>query len=151
MGITRRAFLTLSTAGLVLAGLGAAWFSRQEGNGAAFIRAILDKRLGRRLTLDEEGVELFISVFQDEVARQGGMKFKIMAGLYPAYVYSGIFEMPLTRDALWWIERDVVSTFLMGTDFFYDVEGYEAGEPLVFVELHDKLNQPCGNPFGTLT
>lgn len=151
MGLKRRTFLKFSAAGVVLAGLGAVWFSNESSNRAAFIRAILNKRLGHKLTLDEEGVDRFIEVFQEEVARQGGMKFKIMASLYPAYVYSGIFEIPLTRDALWWIERDVVSAFLMGSDFFYDVAAYEAGEPLVFVELHDQVEQPCGNPFGITT
>ena len=147
----RRRFLKFSALGTLCAGLGLAWFASRDTNGQEFIRAILQKRLGHKLTLDAAGIDRFVDTYEDEIARQGGIKFKVLAGLYPAYVHTRLFEMPLTRDALWWIERDIIANFLMGSGFFHDVASYEAGEPLVFEAHYDVLEQPCSNPFGTLS
>lgn len=147
MNLGRRTLLKASTGAVVMAVVAGAWAIGPDRR-AALIRAVLDKRLGDRLTLDSEGVDRFVALYESEVTRTGRLKHKILAGLAPMYRHSDVFAMTPARDVVWWLERDIVETFLMGTDFFFDVEGYEReGRPLVFNEPYDTEAFPCGNPF----
>ena len=147
MGVGRRTFLKLSVGTVVFASVAAAWAIGPDRR-AALIRAVLDKRPGDRLLLDPEGVDRFVSAYEAQTARLGDLKHKLFAGLIPLYSRSGVLDITPAKDVVWWLERDIVEAFLMGSDFFFDVAGYEQGQrPLVFNEFYDPKTFPCSNPF----
>jgi len=146
----RRTFINGAILGTVVAGGGLAWLAARD-QGATVIRGILQKRLGYKLNLDEEGIERFVTDNAQSLAEERGAKLLLFSGLQPIYRHSDLLDLTPVEDYVWWRERYVIEAFLMGSDFFWDIESYEKGKLLTYDAPYDTRKNPCANPFTFLT
>jgi hypothetical protein len=127
-----------------VAGLGA-W-----GLGHVALRAeivsILHRRLGF-LKLDEKGVHAFAkdqtdAAFHKKIPSWQRLRFHLLAAGIPSY--KRFFRSTDTRTRLRRLEDNLVSTYLLSSDFF--LNGADESRTVNYLAYYDPL-LPCKNPF----
>lgn len=143
MHITRRK-LIFGLLGLSALPIGAsiAWGSSSEN----LVRTVLEKRLGNHIVFDEPSLSVFVKDFLEHYGDVDSKKWQVLRALAPVYRYSDVLSLSPLNDAIWWLEKDVLQEYLLGTDYFY-YERYPSDQPLVYRGLYRPRQQPCRNPF----
>src|SRR4051812_1845325 len=140
MPLSRRTFLAMS-----LSGLGALYgiYKWRLGDAGDVIIAILKRRIGYLQT--EPGS---LRTFADEyIAAQRDYESQLRAlsmVALPLQVASPYAWLKPGR-ALRRLEDNVVSRYLLSTDFFQN--GADEGQPVRYVAFYDPYAAPCRNPF----
>lgn len=145
MRISRRKFLFGLTGVCVLPFAATlTWANSSE----RLVRSVVEKRLGGTTVLDESSLSEFVDEFLRTYADVGSTKWQVLRMLAPVYRYSDVLSVnlsPLSK-ALWWLEKEIVHEYLLGTDYFY-YDQYPPGKPLVYNGQYLPRLQPCRNPF----
>ena len=117
-------------------------------NSRLLIRSIVEKNIGLHITLESKGVERFIEdMFRLHESRRNS-KWQILCTLSPVYLHTNILQKGPIKDYIWWLERDIVHAFLMGSDFFFQREEYESGrKSLEYTGFKETHIPACLNPF----
>jgi len=143
MGIRRRRFLMLGagTAVGVVATLGLSRGFR--GNPSAVIVAILERRLGY-LQIDRGSLDRFAADYID-TRKRFSRELSLMSLFALPYRYVTPHPWLKRGHALRRLEDNVVSRYLLSTDFFEN--GANETRPVAYVEFHDPYSIACRNPF----
>lgn len=139
----RRAIL----GGLVLAGVAGvgAWGLGHVGLKAEIV-SILRRRLGY-LKLDDTGVRAFAkdqtdAAFHKKIPTWNRLRYHLLAAAAPSY--KRFFRSADTRSRIVRLEDNLVSTYLLSSDFF--LNGADESRTVKYVGYYDPL-RPCQNPF----
>lgn len=143
MPISRRR-LFLGLAGLFVLPMGAhvAWGRSSE----QLIRFVVEKRLGSKVLIDDASFSTFVDEFLQNYSEVESTKWAVLRSLAPVYRYSDVLSKSPLSDAVWWLERDILHEYLLGTDYFFH-ETFPNNKPLVYRGAYRPGHQPCRNPF----
>jgi hypothetical protein len=133
--------------GLVIVGVASlgAWGLGHVGLRAE-IASILRRRLGF-LKLDEKGVHAFAkdqtdAAFHKKIPTWNRMRYHLLAAAAPSY--KRFFRSVDTRSRLARLEDNLVSTYLLSSDYF--LNGADESQTVNYLAYYDPL-RPCQNPF----
>ena len=141
--ISRRTFLWVLFGGGMAVAAGTAAWSWLRGDPAAIVIAVVRRRLGF-LEPTAETLDAFARDYLDTRSRYRGTLAKLAFLAGPLRIYSPYDRLPMGH-ALRRLEDNVVSHFLLSTDFF-EYGADESRAPL-YVGFHDPSERPCRNPF----
>jgi hypothetical protein len=112
----------------------------------AEIVSILRRRLGF-LKLDQQGVHAFAkdqtdAAFHKKIPTWSRLRYHLLAAAAPSY--KRFFRSIDTRSRVARLEDNLVSTYLLSSDFF--LNGADESRTVNYVAYYDPLH-PCQNPF----
>jgi hypothetical protein len=141
--ITRRRILW---GGLGLAGLAAAGWGLGHWGLQSQIESILHRRLSY-LKLDPAGVSAFAkdqtaATFAKKIPTWNRLRYHLLAGSDASF--KRFFRSADTRSRRERLEDNLVSTFLLSSDFF--TSGMDESRTVSYIVYYDAV-RPCQNPF----
>ncbi len=141
MKLTRRKFLALGLS----TGLVAAYsvYKLQWGDGTDVIVAILQRRVGY-LRVDPGTFQTFAAEYMDyrKSHRRNLVRLSLLS--LPLRLFTP-YAWVKQGHALRRLEDNVVSLYLLSTDFFH--HGADEGREVSYVAYYDPAKTPCRNPF----
>ncbi|MGO8858689.1 MAG: hypothetical protein ACLQO1_23775 [Steroidobacteraceae bacterium] len=145
--MNRRRAILGGLAAVGLAGL-AAWGLGHVALEAE-IASILRRRLGF-LKLDPNGVHAFAkdqtdATFHKKIPTWNRLRYHLLAAAAPSY--KRFFRSNDTRSRVARLEDNLISTYLLSSDFF--LNGADESRTVNYVAYYDPL-RPCQNPFARL-
>ena len=143
MRLRRRRFLLLGAGSVVVVAGGygvARWY---RGDPASVIIAILERRLGY-LQVDRGSFQRF-AVDYLETRKEYRRELQLMALFSLPYRYVTPYPFLKQGHSLRRLESNVVSRYLLSTDFFE--HGADESRTVRYVEFHDPYSVACRNPF----
>ena len=118
-------------------------FRSRESKQEAMVRAVLRSRIGF-LWLDSDGIQRFAEEFRDQFSPNERWKLTLLAVAFPAYPFWLGHSTPFIGERLARFEAQVVTAFLLGSDFFR--EERDEIRTIRFVGHYDPYSLICGNP-----
>lgn len=143
--LTRRLFIgAAAAAGATVIGLGGKWWYGESPT--AYARNLVLSRMPY-LRLAPGTLDAFIKDIAEFERPSGNQRFATLFGLHLArgltWVMGGSF-----REKLDYYETQLVTLFLMSTDFFPN--GEDVNKPVEYLALADPYIAPCTNPIAVL-
>ncbi len=137
----------LSAPVLAAAAGAAAWFGLGS-DAVGLVEAVVRKRMGEGVRLDDASLRAFAVRYVELLAETKSDKWRVFASLRPVYKSTELLASSPLASYVWWRERDIMHEYLMGTDFFFDQEGYVSGQtPLIYQGPPEPAQLACRNPF----
>lgn len=143
VNLGRRKFLGFAGGGIgvaALAGITSWKFSDEK----SIVVSILKNKLGR-LDIDEKSFEDF-SVAYIEFRRKYKKQLRVLGVVSPIYTVVTPYEFLPMGHPLKKLENNVVSNFLLSTDFFQN--NADTARKVNYLGFHNPYKAPCRNFFG---
>jgi hypothetical protein len=143
MRLSRRAFLGVLVGGGFAVAAGAVTWSWLRGDATWVVKAIVRRRLGF-LAVGDETLERFATDYLESRAEFRGTLTRLAFLALPLRIGTPYGFLPLGHP-LRRLEDNVVSQFLLSTDFFEN--GADPKRAPKYVGFADPTVRPCRNPF----
>ena len=143
MRLRRRRFLVLGAGSAIAIATGYGVMRWYRGDPKSVIVAILERRVGY-LQVDRASFDRFAVDYLE--SRKGyERELAVMALFSLPYRYVTPYPMLKQGHSLRRLESNVVSRYLLSTDFFE--HGADESRHVTYVEFHDPYSIACRNPF----
>jgi len=149
VNIHRRRFIQFSMAGIVAAGVGFGYFNATH---YGIVRSVVRKRLAP-LDIPEEMISRFVIDLEAQLEKyhenvSTATKIRLASIVSPLYEHTELFNsIPTVSEEFRKFEENVITRFLMSTDYFHDKDVQAKNKPISYLRYYNPFEIPCSNPF----